>query len=175
MDLKGKNILITGASKGLGKATAEMLIKAGANVAITARSSEKLFQTAKEIGAFPIQGDVSIEADVDRIYAVFLAKFGRIDALVNNAGLANGHKSLILICLIGNFIGINLFGAAMMGKKAATYFKNQNYGNIINIGSTAALKGFANGSVYATSKFAVRGMSDCWREELQIQYSSGFD
>ena len=94
MDLKGKNILITGASKGLGKATAEMLIKAGANVAITARSSEKLFQTAKEIGAFPIQGDVSIEADVDRIYAVFLAKFGRIDALVNNAGLANGHKSI---------------------------------------------------------------------------------
>ena len=103
------------------------------------------------------------------IYDVFLAKFGRIDALVNNAGLANGHKSIFDTNLSDwQFVfGINLFGAAMMGKKAATYFKNQNYGNIINIGSTAALKGFANGSVYAASKFAVRGMSDCWREELR--------
>lgn len=169
MELKGKNILITGASKGLGKATAKLLIDAGANVAITARSNDKLLQTADEIGAFPIQGDVSKEEDVNNIFDIFIEKFGRIDALVNNAGLANGHKSIFDTNLSDwqYVFGINLFGAAMVGKKAATYFKNQNYGNIINIGSTAALKGFANGSVYAASKFAVRGMTDCWREELR--------
>jgi 3-oxoacyl-[acyl-carrier protein] reductase len=62
---------------------------------------------------------------------------------------------------------VNVFGAAMMGSKAAQLFKKQNYGNIVNIASTAALKGYANGTVYASSKFALRGMTQCWQADLR--------
>jgi 3-oxoacyl-[acyl-carrier protein] reductase len=62
---------------------------------------------------------------------------------------------------------VNVFGTAMMGKKAAQIFKKQNYGNIINIASTAAVKGYPTGTVYSSSKFALRGMTECWRSELR--------
>nr|WP_245539594.1 SDR family NAD(P)-dependent oxidoreductase [Pontibacter roseus] len=62
---------------------------------------------------------------------------------------------------------VNVFGAAMMGARAAEIFKKQNYGNIINIGSTAATKGYEGGTVYASSKFALRGMTQCWQAELR--------
>ena len=63
--------------------------------------------------------------------------------------------------------GINVFGAAMMAKEAAKIFVEQNYGNLINIASTAALKGYARGTTYSSSKFALRGMNECWRAELR--------
>ena len=62
---------------------------------------------------------------------------------------------------------MNVFGAALMAQKAAEIFKKQNNGNIINIGSTAGIKGYAGGSVYASSKFALRGMTLCWQAELR--------
>ena len=62
---------------------------------------------------------------------------------------------------------VNVFGAALMTKHAADIFKKQNYGNIINIASTAALKGFARGTIYSSSKFALRGMTECWQAELR--------
>jgi 3-oxoacyl-[acyl-carrier protein] reductase len=66
-----------------------------------------------------------------------------------------------------NVYSVNVFGAAMMAKHAANIFKKQNYGNIINISSTAGTKGFAHGTVYASSKFALRGMTQCWQAELR--------
>ena len=66
-----------------------------------------------------------------------------------------------------NVYSVNVFGAALMAKYAAKLFKKQNYGNIINIASTAGTKGFANGTVYASSKFALRGMTQCWQAELR--------
>jgi len=62
---------------------------------------------------------------------------------------------------------VNVFGAAMMGSKAAQIFKKQNYGNIVNIASTAALKGYAKGTIYSSSKFALRGMTQCWQADLR--------
>ncbi len=66
-----------------------------------------------------------------------------------------------------NVYSVNVFGAALMTKYAANLFKKQNSGNIINIASTAGTKGFANGTVYSSSKFALRGMTQCWQAELR--------
>jgi 3-oxoacyl-[acyl-carrier protein] reductase len=101
-------------------------------------------------------------------YELFLGKFDGLDCLVNNAGI--GEFPTIEELTIEAFMkvySVNVFGAAMMAKKAAEIFKKQNHGNIINIASTAALKGFARGTVYSSSKFALRSMTECWQAELR--------
>ncbi len=170
MQLKNAKILLTGGSLGLGKDAAKLLTECGAQVAITGRNAERLQQAADETGAFPITADVANPDDVDRTYAVFMEKFGRLDALINNAGIGEfPHLENATLEQFEAVFRVNVFGAAMMAKKAIPIFRSQNYGNIINIGSTASLKGFERGSVYAASKFALRGMTECWQAELRKQ------
>jgi 3-oxoacyl-[acyl-carrier protein] reductase len=168
MNLNGSNILITGGSLGIGKVTAKVLVDSGAHVAITGRDAGRLAAAAKETGAEAIVADVADPADIDRTYDEFFAKFDRLDCLINNAGIGD-FKPLEAISLedIEAVFRVNVYGAALMGVRAATIFKEQNQGNIVNIASTAALNGFANGTVYAASKFALRGMTECWRAELR--------
>ena len=93
---------------------------------------------------------------------------GGIDVLINNAGI--GTFSLVDDISLEDFLSVyntNVFGLALLSKEVIKHFKKQNSGNIINIGSTAATKGFAHGTVYASSKFAVRGMTECWQQELR--------
>jgi 3-oxoacyl-[acyl-carrier protein] reductase len=89
--------------------------------------------------------------------------------LINNAGIG-GKWDEVFDLEWDDFINVyyvNVFGAAMMAKYAAGVFRKQKYGNIVNIASTAALKGFESGTVYVSSKFALRGMTECWRAELR--------
>lgn len=168
MELKGSNILITGGTLGIGHATAKLLIQNGANVAITGRTPDKVKQAADEIGAFGITADVSNPEDIERTYSEFLSKFNRLDCLINNAGI--GEFITIDQVNMEHFRRIydtNVFGAALMGSRAAQLFMKQNYGNIINISSTAGTKGFAGGTIYSSSKFALRGMTQCWQAELR--------
>ena len=89
--------------------------------------------------------------------------------MINNAGIGAGFSELTETTLddFRRVYDVNVFGAAMMGREAAKIFKAQNIGNIVNIASTAALKGFARGTVYSSSKFALRGMTMCWQAELR--------
>jgi 3-oxoacyl-[acyl-carrier protein] reductase len=168
MKLKGSNVLITGGSLGIGRVTAQVLVDAGARVAITGRDAARLDAAAKETGAEAIVADVANTADIDRTYDKFLARFDRLDCLINNAGIGDFKPiDAIKVEDIETVFRVNVYGAAMMGARAAKIFKEQNSGNIINIASTAALNGFANGTVYAASKFALRGMTECWRAELR--------
>ncbi len=168
MELHNKKFLITGGSKGIGKATAEILVEEGAEVAITARNKEKLEKTAKEIKAFPITADVSKEKDVENTFDQYFEKFDELDGLINNAGVGTRAEVDELDReAFEKIFSTNVFGAAMMGKHAAKYFKKQNKGNIVNIGSTAGLKGYPGGSIYVGSKFALRGMTKCWQKELR--------
>lgn len=169
MNIKDSTFLVTGGSAGIGKATAKLLIEKGGKVAITGRDKSKLEKTAGEINAFPIHADVSLESDIHKTYELFLQQFGKLDCLINNAGIGDSWKELSDIDLkaFRRVYDVNVFGAALMASEAAKLFKTQKSGNIINIASTAGTKGFANGTVYASSKFALRGMTQCWQAELR--------
>ena len=169
MKIKDSTFLVTGGSAGIGKATAKLLIEKGGKVAITGRDKSKLERVAKEIGVFPIHADVAAENDVKKTYQLFLEEFGKLDCLINNAGIGDAWNEIteLDIKAFHNVYDVNVFGAALMASEAAKLFKKQKSGNIVNISSTAGTKGFANGTVYASSKFALRGMTQCWQAELR--------
>lgn len=168
MDLKNARVIITGGSSGIGFATAKKLTEKGAKVLITGRNAEKLKKAAEASGAIAVNADVALEADVEKTFQMAVEKMGGLDILINNAGIG-GRKSLEESELkdFEDIFRVNVFGAALMAKHAARIFKKQNHGNIINIASTAGKKGFAGGSVYSGSKFALRGMTECWQAELR--------
>jgi 3-oxoacyl-[acyl-carrier protein] reductase len=171
VNLKDAAVLVTGGSSGIGRAIARTLIDAGARVAITGRNRRQLDEAASALGAFPICADVSNEADVERTYREFLAKFGHLDVLVNNAGA--GHFKTLVEMDRSKFDAVfatNVTGAMLMAREAAKHFIERKSGNIVNICSTASLRGAANGTAYYASKFALRGMTECWRAELR-QYN----
>jgi 3-oxoacyl-[acyl-carrier protein] reductase len=169
MQIKNSTFLITGGSLGIGKATAKLLVDKGGKVAITGRNKSRLERTAKEIGAFPINADVGKPGDIERTYDAFIKEFKKLDCLVNNAGVGGKWNDVFNLDSedFMNVYSVNVFGAALMAKHSANLFKKQKYGNIINISSTAGTKGFGNGTVYASSKFALRGMTQCWQAELR--------
>jgi len=169
MQIKNSTFLITGGSLGIGKATAKLLIEKGGKIAITGRNKTRLDKSAKEIGAFPINADVSNPKNIEKSYDAFIKEFKKLDCLINNAGIGGNWNDVFSLDLedFMKVYSVNVFGAALMSKYAANLFKKQKYGNIINISSTAGTKGFANGTVYASSKFALRGMTQCWQAELR--------
>ena len=168
MEIKDSRILITGGSSGIGKAAASLLSSSGAKVLITGRHKENLERAAEETNSIPVLADVAVQADVDMTFREVENRLGGLDCLINNAGI--GEFSPVEDLTVESFMrvySVNVFGAAMMAKKAAEIFKKQMSGNIINIASTASLKGFARGSVYSSSKFALRGLTECWQAELR--------
>ena len=169
MKLKGKNILITGGSLGIGKETAKFLIDRGANVLITGRSEERLKEAVKYSGASSLIFDISDINDISIKANECLSIFdNRIDVLINNAG--TGFRRDVEELNIEDFLhvyNVNVFGLSILTKEIIPTMKNQNNGTIINIGSTASLKGYKGGSIYASSKFAVRALTQCWQAELR--------
>jgi 3-oxoacyl-[acyl-carrier protein] reductase len=168
MNLKNAIALITGGSSGIGRAVAQSLAASGARVAITGRDKRKLDEAARELGVHPIHGDVAAEADVERTYRDVLEKFGDLDILVNNAG-SGVFKNLVDFDRkeFEAVFATNVTGAMLMAREAAKLFIKRQRGNIVNIASTAALRGAPKGTAYYASKFALRGMTECWRGELR--------
>jgi 3-oxoacyl-[acyl-carrier protein] reductase len=171
MDLKGAGVLVTGGSSGIGKAIAKMLAEAGSKVAITGRNDARVKEAAAELNVLGLKADVSNEADVTHTYREVLDKIGRLDVLVNNAG-SGVFKKLVDFQRdeFQRVFDTNVTGAMLMAREAAKLFAAQKSGNIVNIGSTASHRGAANGTAYYASKFALRGMTECWRAELR-QYN----
>jgi 3-oxoacyl-[acyl-carrier protein] reductase len=168
MNLSGARALVTGGSEGIGHGIAKGLIDKGAKVAIMARRKEPLEKAAKELGAIAILGDVSKEPDAVRAVETAVRELGGIDILVNNAGM--GHFMPLVDCDLARFqetFAVNVTGAMLMAREAAKHFVKQGSGNIVNVSSTSGLKGSRGGSAYSGSKFALRGMTECWRDELR--------
>jgi 3-oxoacyl-[acyl-carrier protein] reductase len=168
MNLKNAIALVTGGSSGIGRAIAQSLAASGARVAITGRDKQRLTEAAGDLGAHPIQADVANEADVQRTYREVFDKFGDLDILVNNAG-TGVFKNLVDFDLhsFQSVFATNVTGTMLMAREAAKHFVSRQRGNIVNISSTAGLRGAANGTAYYASKFALRGMTECWRAELR--------
>jgi 3-oxoacyl-[acyl-carrier protein] reductase len=168
MNLQNATALVTGGSSGIGYSIAKVLIEAGAQVAITGRDEKKLYRAAEALHAVAIRADVANESDVQRTFREVLQAFGHLDILINNAGFGVFKKLVDMDR--ASFDGVfatNVTGAMLMGREAAKHFIERNRGNIVNICSTASLRGAANGTAYYASKFALRGMTECWRAELR--------
>ena len=171
MDLKSAAALVTGASCGIGFETARILCERGARVAVCARHKNELEASAKMIGAFPVVADVSKEDDVVRMIEAVVKEYDDYNVLVNNAGF--GSFGPLVDLSSDEFFSVwrtNVLGAMMVARESARHFVGRNYGNIVNIASTASQRGFANGTAYVASKFALHGMTECWRAELR-QYN----
>ena len=169
METKSTKILISGGSLGIGKETARLLVKEGADVIITGRDRARLEKAASDTGAIPFVADVADENDVQSTFNFIMEKWARLDCLINNAGIG-GESNLLINTNLEDFnqvYSVNVFGAAMMAKYASRIFKDQQYGNIVNVSSTASLRGYEKATVYASSKFALRGMTACWQAELR--------
>jgi len=169
MNVKGKNIIITGGSLGIGKETALNLLNKGANVLVTGRSIERLKKPFKDLNVKLLAFDIG---DIDNITnnAKMCLELldNRVDVLINNAG--TGLRKSLDELKIEDFLEVyntNVFGLSLFTKEIIPVMKNKKRGTIINIGSTASFKGYANGSIYSSSKFAVRCLSQCWQAELR--------
>ena len=168
MNLRNAAALITGGSSGIGRAIAQTLASSGARVAITGRDKRRLTEAAQALKVLPIVADVANEADVERTYREFFKEFGELDVLVNNAGVGV-FKPLVDFdrASFDSVFATNVTGAMLMAREAAKHFVARQRGNIVNIASTAGLRGAPNGTAYYASKFALRGMTECWRAELR--------
>jgi 3-oxoacyl-[acyl-carrier protein] reductase len=159
---------VTGGSRGIGKETARLLVEAGARVAIAGRDGEVLGVAAEELGCTPIRGDVSLEADAERMVTETIAALGAYDTLINNAAIGTFAPLVDTTAEdMERVWRVNVLGAFLVGRATARHFVEHGGGSLVNVGSTAAGKGFAGGSAYAASKFALSGLTECWRAELR--------
>jgi 3-oxoacyl-[acyl-carrier protein] reductase len=168
MELRDAVALVTGGSEGIGRAIAEALMDQGCKVTITGRREEAVRNTAEELGLDWIVGDVGNETDAIRTVNLVIEKHGRLDILVNNAGYGM-FKPLVDTTLeeLKGVYRTNVFGTFLMAREAARQFIKQGSGELINISSTSSLKGSSGRTAYGSSKFALRGMTECWRDELR--------
>ena len=168
MNLKEARVLVTGGSSGIGRGIAELLVKRGAKVAISGRDDKRLREAASAIGAVPLKGDVSIEADAVWMVRQAIDVLGGYNVLVNNAGIGAFAPLLeITVDDMRQVWEVNVLGATLMARESARHFVARKYGSIINIGSTSALRAGAGSSAYASTKFALRALSESWRAELR--------
>lgn len=168
MDIKNAKILITGGTTGIGYETAKLLRSKGANVVICGRKDDKVSEVARELDVYGIKADVTIESDIENMFAFAIEKLDGLDVVINNAGL--GFMGSLVETSVDDFTRIwetNTKSVFLCGQIAAKHFISQNSGNIINISSMGAVRGFANGSAYVSSKSAISGLTMCWQAELR--------
>ena len=172
-NIAGKVVVITGASSGLGEATARHLCARGARVVLGARRRERLDRLAEELRAaggqaLAVTVDVTRAAEVEALLHSAVAHFGRVDVLVNNAGLmAIAPLDELRVEEWERMIDINVKGVLYGIAAALPRFRQQNAGHFINVASVAGVKVFSpGGTVYSGTKFAVRAISEGLRHEV---------
>jgi len=172
-NISGKVVVITGASSGLGEATARHLAAKGARLVLAARRLDRLDALVAEIAAgggqaIAVQTDVTVKADADAMIAAALKAFGRVDVLVNNAGLmAIAPMSAVKTDEWDRMIDINIKGLLYGVAAALPVFEAQGSGQFVNISSIAGRKVFSpGGTVYSGTKFAVSAISEGLRHEV---------
>lgn len=176
MDLQDKTILITGASSGIGKATARKLAKYGANVVLMARSEGELTDLKKVIekeggNALVTPGDVTKKKDFEKAVEQSVSKFGTLHVLINNAGLMPlSFVEKLKTDEWEQMVDVNIKGVLNGVAAVLPQLKKNKGGHIINISSMAAHRYFPGGAVYCATKVAVKMFSEGLRQELAPKY-----
>ncbi|PBQ30931.1 short-chain dehydrogenase/reductase [Sphingobacteriaceae bacterium] len=162
-----KTVLVTGASAGIGKATAILLAQNGYNVYGAARRTEKM-KELKNFGIKPISLDVTKEESLVACVEQILKEAGSIDILINNAGSSNfGALEDVPISDARYLLDLNLFGVARLIQLVLPNMRKNNYGKIVNISSVNGKFSFPMAGWYVASKFAIEGLSDALRYEVK--------
>jgi 3-oxoacyl-[acyl-carrier protein] reductase len=160
--------LITGGSQGIGAAVVELACKAGHQVVFTGRNQQLIDATARKTGAHGLRADVSKADDNSRTVDFCAERLGGIDVLVNNAAYAySGDIGELDVSKMKEMFDTNVFGLVDLTNKVVPQMKARAGGDIVNIASTAGMKGAATATSYAGSKWALRGISQCWQAELR--------
>ncbi|WP_144282423.1 3-ketoacyl-ACP reductase [Chryseobacterium echinoideorum] len=175
MKIQGKNAIITGGGRGLGKAVALILANEGVNIGITGRNEENLKMTVDEIqklgvnahyAIFSMDNEIQVKAGLETL----AQQLGGVDILINNAGIGDfGSIEEMPTETWEQVIKTNLFGVYYAAKTVYPYMKEKGQGDIINVASTAGLKGGPNMSAYAASKAAVISLSQSMMAEWRKQ------
>ena len=176
--LAGKVAIVTGASSGIGRATAVELGRAGALVALVARRREPLEALAAQLNALvgelgadravAVPADVADEAAVERMVMATIAAFAAIDILVSAAGTgAFGPIGKLRVEDLDRVWAVNVRGALLCAKHVAPILAAQGRGTIVHLGSVSSKRGWPQGTAYVASKFALRGATECLRQELR--------
>jgi 3-oxoacyl-[acyl-carrier protein] reductase len=160
--------LITGGSQGIGAALVGHARQAGHSVVFTGRNQGQIDAVARDTGAHGVAADVAVDADNARVVEACLKQMGGIDVLINNAGTGySAEVGGIDMQRMRALFGTNVFGMVDLTNRIAPLMKAQGAGDIVNIASTSGTKGAKGATVYAGSKWAVRGITQCWQAELR--------
>lgn len=171
--LQGKNAIVTGAGKGIGKAIAIALAKEGVQVGLIARTSKDLEAVAAEITALGVKAafavaDISSITEVNKAVENIQSELGNTDILINNAGTGTFGKFLELSPeQWENQIKVNLFGVYYATRAVLPQMIERQTGDIVNVSSTAGLTGAAVTSAYSASKFGVMGLTESLMQEVR--------
>lgn len=177
MDLAGKAAVITGASSGIGQATAEILYESGMSILATARRRNRLESLAEQLpGIEYLEGDISDSLMPGRLISRATELFGRCDVVVNNAGIMTaGTIEEIDLDQVCRMVRINIEAAFRMAYTALRHFKKSGSGHLVNISSVLGTKTRPGAGAYAGTKYALEALTEALRLELagsQIQVSS---
>lgn len=171
--LKGQVAVITGASSGIGRATALLFAHNGARLVLTARRRERLEAVAQQCSGFGAAahiyaGDAAEEPTAEAAIALATGRFGRLDILVNNAGQGN-YKPLVETSAddFDDLVRVNLRSSFLFARHAAPVMIRQGSGTMLFVSSVAGLQGAANECVYSATKFAQVGLSQSLDAELR--------
>ena len=160
--------LITGGSQGIGAAIVAHARKAGHEVVFTGRKPEAIETVARKEGAHGIAADITNDADNARVVDLCMSKMGGVDVLINNAGVGYiADVGAIEMDRLRALFATNVFGMVDMANRVVPGMIKQGSGDIINIASTSGTKGAKGYTAYAGSKWAVRGITQCWQAELR--------
>jgi NAD(P)-dependent dehydrogenase (short-subunit alcohol dehydrogenase family) len=171
--LSGQVIIVTGASAGIGEATARRLVRGGAKVVIAARRPDRLGALARELdptgaSVLAVAGDVTNEADRRKLVDESLKKFGRIDGLVNNAGYGTrGPVEIVPVELVRKNYETNVFSLIALTQLVLPPMRERGSGCIVNIGSVAGRIARPLSSIYDSTKHALEALTDGLRGELK--------
>jgi len=166
--MQASRFLVTGGSQGIGAAIVELARKAGHEVVFTGRNEQLIEQVVQKTGAHGLRADGSVGDDNARTVDACRAGMGGIDVLVNNAGYAyRADIGALDVDAMKKMFDTNVFGLVDITNRVVPLMKSQGSGDIVNIASTSGMKGAATATSYAASKWAVRGISQCWQAELR--------